>query len=70
MLLTNDLTTVAEDFVKVASGGSLVLAARRSRCSRRLRAPQPPLPRSGLINIYDTGAGGALVTKILIIQQK
>jgi hypothetical protein len=65
-----DEDTVAEDFVKVASGVIVGTGTKTFRVFSEAQAPQPPLPRSGYINIFDAGSGGALVTKVLIIQQK
>ena len=59
-----------EDFVKVASGVIVGTGTKTFTVFSEAQAPQPPLPRSGYINIYDAGSGGALVTKVLIIQQK
>jgi hypothetical protein len=65
-----DEDAVAEDFVKVASGVIVGTGTKTFTVFSEAQAPQPPLPRSGYIDIFDAGSGGALVTKVLIIQQK
>lgn len=65
-----DEDTVAEDFVKVAGGTVVGSGTKTFTVFSETQAPQPPLPRSGYINIFDVGAGGALVTKVFIVQQK
>lgn len=64
-----DEDAVAEDFVKVAGGVTTGSGTRTFTVRSTTQAPQPPLPRSGYIQIFDVNDPSGFAARVLIKQQ-
>jgi hypothetical protein len=63
-----DEDAVAEDFVKVAGGVVNGSGTKTFTVFSTTQAPQPPLPRSGYIQIFDVNDPSGFAARVLIKQ--